>query len=474
MSGVSNPALTGRDGIVAGALFFFVFLAHALSPNATPFDSRWTVYTASSILHEGNTDLNEYEAHLEADGFYAIECIQPDKRRTFPVASREQCPLGRYFNWYPVAVPALAAPVIGALELGIGVGAPVFREAAARVSSPPLQRFLRGNLIEASPVAEVIVASLIVALTAMFFYLLARELLDRAGAAALAGVLAFCTPAWSTASRGLWQHGPAMLMLTLALWIALRSRDNPTLIRYLGVPLALGFYIRPTGAVPAVVFSLFVLLHYRRQLVGFLLGVVPVVVVFVTQSYLAYGGPLAPYFYARRENADGLGFHSRMGEALAGNLLSPSRGLLVYVPLAALAVWGMLLRPKQDQARKLRPYLAAILALHWLLISSFETWWGGHGYGPRFMTDVMPIIVFFLVPVWEKARQACRQRRYALPGLVTALVAASFWVHFQGATRWACYEWSTLPVELNQSIERLWDWRDPAFLRGVRGGPPST
>ncbi len=472
MNAAAAPPFDRRDLWFVLSLAGIVFLIHALSPNATPFDSRWTVHTSMSVLREFDTDLNEYEDLLAADQFYGIECVFSNGRRVFPVKRAEQCAGGRYYHWYPVAVPFVAAPAIAALRFALWAGQPVFDVLGPMIPSPALRTLFEGKLIEASAVVEILVASLIVALTAALFYLLSREFLDRAGAAAMTCILAFCTPAWSTASRALWQHGPSMLILTLALWIAVRAGKDPRLIRFLGAPLALGFFMRPTNAVAAVVFTVFVAVYYRRYLASFLMGVIPVALAFDVYNLNVYGTSLAPYSLPTRANADGLALHTRLGEALAGNLVSPARGLFVYVPIAVLAIYGALARSDDHRIRRLNPFVGAIFVLHWLLISTFETWWGGHGYGPRFMTDIVPAIVWFLIPVWQKAFAGVRVRRYGLAASGGVLVLASFWIHQQGATKWACYEWSTSPVELNDSLHRLWDWRDPAFLRGIRDGPP--
>ena len=41
-------------------------------------------------------------------------------------------------------------------------------------------------------------------------------------------------------------------------------------------------------------------------------------------------------------------------------------------------------------------------------------------------------------------------------------------MHAQGAWCWPCVDWNTTPVELRYSQYRLWDWRDPSFLRNFR------
>ena len=54
------------------ALFAVVVATHCMGV-ITSYDSRWSIPTARSLLREGNTDLNEYAALLEANRFYAIE-----------------------------------------------------------------------------------------------------------------------------------------------------------------------------------------------------------------------------------------------------------------------------------------------------------------------------------------------------------------------------------------------------------------
>ena len=45
-------------------VFVVVFTVYITSPIMTPYDSRWSIHTSMSIIHEGNTDLNEYSSEL--------------------------------------------------------------------------------------------------------------------------------------------------------------------------------------------------------------------------------------------------------------------------------------------------------------------------------------------------------------------------------------------------------------------------
>jgi hypothetical protein len=453
--------LTRKDALAALAVFLIVLPAHVLSPNATPFDSRWTVPVAVSILHQGNTDLDEYLPLLERDHFYAIECILPDGRRVFPLSSAADCPGGHFYNFYPAAVPALAAPAVWALEKGIVAAQPALAPIAARGWSAGLQTFLRGDLAGASMIVELLIASLLVAAASAVMYLVARRFLRPAQSILLALVFAFCTPAWSTASRALWQHGPSMLLLALAILFLLRSSDDARWIAPLGAVLALAFYVRPTNAVTFAALSLFVLLKRRRHFPLLLAGMAPVLIGFTMYDLRVYGTVLAPYSFVKRSSGGGLSLHPALLEALAGHLISPARGLLIYTPLFLLAIGGVFLKPPGEAARSLRPYLAAIVIGHWLLISSFEQWSGGHCYGPRYFSDMTPIFVWFLIPVLLRPG-----RRPAIA--FAALAAVSFFVHYRGATQWSTMQWNVDPVNVDSHPGRIWDWKDPQFLRGLR------
>lgn len=452
-----------RFDILACALVFLLtLLVHGLSRNLTSFDSRWVVHTALSILHQGNTDLDEYLPQLERDRFYLVECVSAEHVRSYPVRDREQCRDGHLYHFYPAGLPLLVAPAVWAAEKTLGLAQPWLRPLAEEARSPLLKSFLRGDLVEGHAVLELAIASFFMAVASAVLYLIARQFLGRLRSLLVAAIFAFCTPAWSTASRGLWQHGPSMLMLALALLLAILAEKRPGLIRFLGLPLALSFWIRPTNAVPILVFSVFVLLRHRKHFLSYMLWSAPLAALFVGYSLAIYGTLIPPYYWLYRVAANSLLFHSRLGEALAGNLISPSRGLFLYVPVFVFAVYGMAIRPHDERMRKLRPCLVAIVLLHWILISFFQDWAGGHSFGPRYFSDMTPLLTYFLIPVLKPPGGA-RFRRTAFYLAFGALVAASFFINCRGATRWESYLWNVRPGEANPA--RLWDWKDPAFLR---------
>ena len=462
-----------RDTLAASILYLFVFAIYLISPCATPFDSRWTIPTALSMIHEHNTDLNEYLPLLERDKFYAIECMLPDGSRIYPIKSASQCASGKLYDYYPVAVPLLASPFVFALETGLHAAQPVLAPLARSASTDIRRSFLRGDLIASSMFVELLLASLWMAAAAVVMYFVARQFLGLAGSLVIAGVFAFGTPAWSICSRALWQHGPSVLLSAVVLLIAGRAGRNPRLIRYLGIPLALAFFVRPTNVIALVLLSLFVLIYYRKGIPWFFGGMVPVFAVFTAMTWLTYGSLIAPYSSGDKHNVAGFSIHPEFVQALAGNLISPGRGLFVYVPVALLSVAGILFCPLDRQAGRLRPFLLAVIVAHWVLISAYEDWIGGFCYGPRYFSDMSALVIWFLIPV-VAALGAQPKLRFTLGPVFAVLALVSGFMHYQGACQWECVRWNVTPIDLRFSRYRVWDWRDPAFLRSFRSVPAAA
>jgi hypothetical protein len=113
---------------------------------------------------------------------------------------------------------------------------------------------------------------------------------------------------------------------------------------------------------------------------------------------------------------------------------------------------------------------AVIIALHWLAISRFgQPWWGGHSYGPRFMTDVLPFLVYFVAFACKPSTVA-EGGRAGIAGGVALLAGVSVLMHAQGALNFEPYQWNGAPISIDRAPSRLWSWRDPPFARGVIAG----
>jgi len=431
--------------VLAALVFLATLVAHSLSRNRTSYDSKWSVHTALSIFWEGDTDLDEYRDLVLQGPRYLYEFVD-----------------GHVYGVYPIGTAAFAAPAVFLLDRALPVVLRTF---------PALQHRLEGRrndpatgitVLSIHDGVEVLVASLVVALTALLVYCIALRELDRWRAALLALVFAFCTPAWSTASRALWQHGPSMLMLSAALLLIIRARERPGLVQFASIPLAYAFVIRPTNAVFIAALSIYVFVRYRSRFLSYAAWSLVVVVPFVAYNLAVYHSVLSPYYFQRAISS------RHFLEGLAGTLVSPSRGLFVFAPVLLLSVWGAVLRLRTPNGdRLLDTLLSCVLVGHWLVISSFPVWYGGHSVGPRYFTDIIPAFVYFLIPVLRRLAEGPRVRRLALAASFAVLAAVSFLVNLSGAVNCGALAWNGRPVNVDDDPGRVWDWSDPQFLRGI-------
>ena len=232
--------------------------------------------------------------------------------------------------------------------------------------------------------------------------------------------------------------------------------------QYAGLPLAISYTIRPANALAVVLFSLFVLVHYRKQFPRFLLWASPVAAIFIGWNWMTYRALFSSYYQLRPPLDFSMTTLRGISEALAGNLISPSRGLLIFTPLMCFAIYGMWRAWRDRWAAPLGRWLVCLVMLHWLFISLYyQFWWGGHSYGPRLWSDMSPLLVLLLVPAWEYIHG--RTTRWVF----VICLAVSFLIHARGATQWRVNMWNAVPVNVDQHPERVWDWRDPQFLRDL-------
>ncbi len=418
-----------RRRAILAALFATVFAVHVSSPVMTSWDSVWSIPTAVSIVREGNTDLDEYRSMVAARDFYGIE--QAD---------------GHLRTLFPIGVSLLAVPFVAVADLlnPHPPGAPAAETFSVRHAAK-LERFI---------------ASLVVAATAVVVVLTAGLSLPPLAALSLGVLFAFGTSAWSVASRALWQHGPSMLLIAIALHLLARARSEERLAAYAGIPLALAYVVRPTNAAAVAVFSLLVAFRHPRAMARYVAYALPIAILFVGYDWATYHSILPPYYQATR-----LGLLPSFASALAGNLISPARGLFVYTPVFLLSLLGVALKFRRRELDALDAALLALVLLHWLLISSFSHWWGGHSYGPRLFSDLIPVFVYFLVPVLQQIGASSGwHRRVAVAGFA-ALAVAGILLHLRGATDRRTWQWNSTPVDVDRAPARLWDFRDPPFLR---------
>lgn len=304
---------------------------------------------------------------------------------------------------------------------------------------------------------EKVIASLVAAGTAMLMFLVLLRLADPAPAVVLTVFYALASQNWSIASQALWQHGPVALCAAGALFLEYRRGGRvPTWAGVLhGGLLGLAVGCRPTAAILLAVFSVLVAVRRWRQLPVFVVGAALAYVPFALVHLQAYHSLLGPYVHVAEQSKWG----ADLRVSLPGNLISPGRGLLVYQPLLVLAALACVPRFARRIGIGMAAALASWFVLHLLVVSQYKHWWGGHAWGPRFLTELMPALVILAAPAvdWLWRRRTGR-------GLVLALTAWSIGLQGLGVYSRGAPRWMTRPVDIDQASHRLWDWADPPFL----------
>lgn len=264
-------------------------------------------------------------------------------------------------------------------------------------------------------------AALLGCTAALLFFLAVRQRVALRVAVQAAAVFATAIPVLSSVSQAMWSTSGEVCCLTLAIFLLFGDLPRP-LWRSVGAGLVLGaaFACRPTALVLAMIICAAAVFEDRRStkplVVTAALGVGAVCLV----QYYVYGHILGAYGLINLQT----GMWQDVPLAgLAGNLFSPSRGLLVFFPYAIFLPLGL----RRSGTTGFRHWwIACASAVVFVLaVSSFYgKWWGGASLGPRLLSEAAPFLALLTLPLLDAQG-------------VSAGWRASFWatVAFSAATQ---------------------------------------
>jgi hypothetical protein len=463
-SSESPPARCGENFLqweMAFAVFLVTTIVFSLSPVITNYDSFATFPTAVSLVNRHTLSLDAYQ-HVKV------------RARSYTVSHVS----GHLLTSYPWSVGLFAIPAVVVIDLLHVVGGPSADSVVAHQSQI-------GNLVQLWS------ASIVTGLACATLALLAYRRLhgpakQRRHWAMLCGLaFAFATSAWSTASRALWQHGPSILFLAVAL-VALdqlfpRNTDDHVpqtsstwapLIAGLG--LAGAVTMRPTNAVALVLATILVLRKLSgRSIVIYVIGVLAVFIPWTLITSHYYGTLLQPY-----DQASKLGLPSTFFESLGAQLISPSRGLFIFSPIVVVAVVGMVIACRRKSVSPLEALSSAAIPCYLIAIALFPIWWAGTSFGPRFMTETLPFFFVLSIPfvdwiaAWRRVKPEVRPLMYRV-GVIGSVVVLAFsvLVNAQGALLRSSICWNLRApnvASVDNDPARVWSWSDPQFVYGLQ------
>jgi hypothetical protein len=283
-----------------------------------------------------------------------------------------------------------------------------------------------------------------------------------AAAAVIAAALG--SDLWSVAGQSLWQHGPAALFLTLTMLLLRAPAASRGRLLGAGLTTALVVAMRPMDLIFAIVVLAWVAWAQPRRVGWFLPA--PVLLGLALIAYELYefgrigGGQQRLERLHRRVHGVEGPWSGDLMAGMAGTLLSPNRGLLVFSPWVAVALAVAPAALRRLPRGSLPGWLLAALVPYLLVLSKYAVWWGGGSFGPRYWIDAVPVLGVLLACGLDWARERSR--------VVLALFAATiaFAIALQAVGAFCSPStWNFRPTDTDLDHARFWDWRDSDVAR---------
>ena len=309
-------------------------------------------------------------------------------------------------------------------------------------------------------IMEKLTASFLTALSASLLYLVLRRRATQSAAILLTVAYAFGTSTWVISSQALWQHGMAQL---LVVGMILLLTAPCTVPRAIAAGLLCGLIAgnRPADAVLAAALGAYALFWAGRRaaLVAVAASVPALAVLFYNVTVV--GAVSGAYQLVGR---GGEFFGHDMVSGLAGLLFSPTRGLFIFSPFLLFLVLAWRHRPRDRADRGLTLAMLAGVIMQVLLYSKTE-WRAGISWGPRFLTDLLPLLIWLLVPVINTLRRRGLACFVAAVAVATTMEAVGAFA-YTGVTDLPIYAVASGPDKLRAA----WEWRNAPFIASLSHG----
>lgn len=318
------------------------------------------------------------------------------------------------------------------------------------------------------------------ALSVVLFYLSLRLKFNQPVALLTSFTYAFATTTWALNSQDLRQHTVSNLLLTGLMLCLLKANRTTGRSRHILLVVAGCFCgllpsVRLTSAIfaaAAIVYSVYI---YRRESIYLLLGLPSILLNWMWNSYyfgLANFGR-GGYSQQFESGASSYNFSPpHIIEAFFGQLISPSDGLFIFSPVLLLAIPGFYLvfrrRAGADEKLVLCLAFACIgLFLHYCIYAPWDG--GGDSYGPRFLTDILPVVCFLVGYSLDAILAKLPPRSFRITPLLAVFLLTLFLsTAVQSVGAFTDVSWGKVPLPLINNPQRRWYLTDSQIERHSR------
>lgn len=438
------------DYLAISALFSIALAVFWFSPVTQVTDSHYSLLLSDSLLNQRRFTLD----HYGLPRYQPQVGIRDDYVANGPMWQLEIVDNHLYY-YFPPGSSVLSIPFVA-----------VARVFGTRVVNGD------GTYNEQAEIAlQKAIAAVLMSLCVVVVYTTARYLLPVTWSVLIALAAGFGTQVWSTMSRALWSHTWETLLASLLVLLLVRHEVAAKRLHsvLLGTIAAWLYFVRPSAALVIAALLIYLITRGWRQLIQFVVTTSSWFLLFFLYSWREFGTLLPSYYKPSRLRLD------LFPIALAGNLVSPSRGLLVYVPILLFVAFLLVRFWPYIRSHLLAGLALGVVIGHVLLVSSFANrlgdWWAGASYGPRYLSELVPWFVLLAVlGVDGLKRSGVRLQNFTIT-IGALLLTLSVSINARGALAEATWKW-TQPINDKQMRALLWDWRRPQFLAGWQRPPP--
>ena len=349
-----------------------------------------------------------------------------------------------FVSLYPIVVPVVIAPLY----------LPIIAYLHGKGLSPL-------ELDNVARIMEKLCASLLAAVSVMLVYLLLRRRSDPRTAALLTLVFAFGTTTWVISSQALWMHGLGELSIAATL-LLLTGPCSPLRAVAAGFFCALVACNRQPDAILAAGLGLNGLWWAGRRVPLFVAaGALPVGLV-LAYNLGVVGHVAGAYALAYRPEF----IRGDLLTGIPGLLFSPTHGLFVFSPFLLLVPCCLHLALRDRETRSLTAAISGAVLLQ-LILYGMTDWRQGTSFGPRWLTDMLPMLFWMLPPMVAALSAAGRVAFYVACGIAVAIeVVGAFW--YTGVS-----DDAVRAAQGPGKMRAAWDIRNASFIAELRHAPVS-
>lgn len=336
-------------------------------------------------------------------------------------------------------------------------------------------------------ISEKLTASFIASLTVCIIFLVCFIIFeDKIFSIFISLLYAFGTNHWVTSSQGLWVHGGVEFWLSiLILGILLFEKTNQERYLYLtSFSAGMVSIIRLDGLIYFLIVLLYIIRYHQNKIHKYLSFSSIIIIFYYTFNLIALGSFIGGY-----GNVNIKPFYlfplKEIILAFLGMFISPGRGLFFYTPILILSFVGIyfLIKIKKDYPKiliYLLPAVATIVFIHTVYTDNpnYLKWYGGGVWGPRYFTDVLPLLIlYFGISIKELIKLANSRvnKKDMLPILyisIALLTIFSIFTQYVGAFYYKDY-WNTNP-NIDENPERVWNLYENPIVVELKTGAPQN